>query len=200
MAPAAVDGRTAAEAIAIAEGVLEQLDVVGVLTVEFFVCRDGSLMVNELAPRPHNSGHLTIDAAVTSQFEQQVRAVCGLPLGSTAMPRPAAMVNLLGDVWANGTPSWPAALAAAGGVKLALVWQSRPATGPEDGPHHGHRRHRRRGAAGGEGGTGGAGSSRRLIGRTSRRPCPDDQPDDAAAAEHQPRRQGEPGHGRPESP
>ena len=116
--PAAVDGRTAAEAVAIAEGVLEQLGVVGVLCVEFFVARDGSLMVNELAPRPHNSGHLTVDASVTSQFEQQVRAVAGLPLGSTRLLRPAAMANLLGDAWAHGVPNWPAAVG--GDVKLHL--------------------------------------------------------------------------------
>ena len=71
------------------------------LCVEFFLTRDGKLLVNELAPRPHNSGHLTFDACVTSQFEQQLRAVCGLPLGSTEFYRPAAMANLLGDVWAE---------------------------------------------------------------------------------------------------
>ena len=69
------------------------------LCVEFFLSTDGELLVNELAPRPHNSGHLTFDAAVTSQFEQQVRAICGLPLGSTELLRPAAMANLLGDLW-----------------------------------------------------------------------------------------------------
>jgi len=72
--------------------------VVGVLCVEFFLTRSGKLLVNELAPRPHNSGHLTIDAHVTSQFEQQLRAVCGLPLGSTRQHSPAAMANLLGDI------------------------------------------------------------------------------------------------------
>ena len=69
------------------------------LCVEFFLTRDGRLLINELAPRPHNSGHLTFDACVTSQFEQQLRAVCGLPLGSTELLRPAAMANLLGDLW-----------------------------------------------------------------------------------------------------
>ena len=82
----------------------------GVLCVEFFLTRSGELLVNELAPTPHNSGHLTIDACITSQFEQQLRAICGLPLGSTEMLRPAAMANLLGDVWekANptGSPRW----------------------------------------------------------------------------------------------
>ena len=69
------------------------MDVVGVLCVEFFLTQDGKLLVNELAPRPHNSGHLTVDACVTSQFEQQLRAVCGLPLGSTEQYRPAAMAQ-----------------------------------------------------------------------------------------------------------
>ena len=129
VAPAPVDGRTAAEAVAIAEGVLEALGVVGVLTVEFFVGRDGKLTVNELAPRPHNSGHLTIDAAVTSQFEQQVRAVCGLPLGSTELVRPAAMANLLGDCWAGGEPDWAAALGGGHDVKLHLYGKATPRPG-----------------------------------------------------------------------
>ena len=99
------------EAIAIARAVLEGLDVVGVLCVEFFQAQDGRLLVNELAPRPHNSGHLTIDACIASQFEQQLRAACGLPLGSTRQLRPAAMANLLGDLWQDGEPDWAAALA-----------------------------------------------------------------------------------------
>jgi 5-(carboxyamino)imidazole ribonucleotide synthase len=78
--------------------------------VEFFLTADGKLLVNEIAPRPHNSGHLTIEACVTSQFEQQLRAVCGLPLGSTEYVRPAAMANLLGDVWQHGPPDWTAVL------------------------------------------------------------------------------------------
>lgn len=110
--PARLDDseRVRSEATAIAQAVAESLDLVGVLCIEFFLTRDGQLLVNELAPRPHNSGHLTIDACITSQFEQQVRAVCGLPLGSMAQLRPAAMANLLGDVWANGEPHWAAAL------------------------------------------------------------------------------------------
>lgn len=111
LAPARVAPRVAREATEIARGILTALDVVGVLCVEFFLARDGRLLVNELAPRPHNSGHLTFDAAVTSQFEQQLRAICGLPLGSTALVRPAAMANLLGDLWVGGEPRWPAALA-----------------------------------------------------------------------------------------
>lgn len=110
VAPARVLPRVAAEAEVIARGVLESLDVVGVLCVEMFLTHDDRLLINELAPRPHNSGHLTFDANVTSQFEQQVRAICGLPLGSTELLRPAAMANLLGDVWENGEPRWAEAL------------------------------------------------------------------------------------------
>lgn len=109
IAPAAVAPETAREAVEIARGVLAALDVVGVLCVELFETRDGRLLVNELAPRPHNSGHLTFDAAVTSQFEQQLRAICGLPLGATELLRPAAMANVLGDLWAQGEPDWAAA-------------------------------------------------------------------------------------------
>lgn len=110
-------------ATAVTHGILEQLNVTGVLCVEFFLTPDDDLLVNEVAPRPHNSGHLTIDACVTSQFEQQLRSVCGLPLGSPEMPRPAAMANLLGDVWSNGEPDWPAALALPD-VKLHLYGKS----------------------------------------------------------------------------
>ncbi|WP_018718708.1 5-(carboxyamino)imidazole ribonucleotide synthase [Arhodomonas aquaeolei] len=98
-------------AVTIARDILEALDVVGVLCVEFFVTRDGELLVNELAPRPHNSGHFSVDASVTCQFGQQVRALCALPFGSTALLQPAAMVNLLGDLWSQGEPDWAAALA-----------------------------------------------------------------------------------------
>ena len=84
------------------------MGLIGLLCVEFFVAGDG-LMINEIAPRPHNSGHLTIEAAACSQFEQQLRAVCGLPLGSTEV-RPSAMVNLLGELWNSGTPNWSAVL------------------------------------------------------------------------------------------
>jgi 5-(carboxyamino)imidazole ribonucleotide synthase len=94
-----------------------------VLCVEFFVDTDNELFVNELAPRPHNSGHLTVDAAVTSQFEQQVRAITGLPLGSTELLRPAAMANILGDLWIDGEPNWAAACAFPD-VKLHLYGKS----------------------------------------------------------------------------
>ncbi len=95
----------------LAAAVAARLDYVGVLAVEMFVV-DGALVVNELAPRPHNSGHWTLDAARTSQFEQQVRALCGMGLGDPSLCAPAvAMVNLLGDLWSDGEPNWSAALA-----------------------------------------------------------------------------------------
>lgn len=109
--PAPLSEKLTNEAISITRALLEQLDVTGVLCVEFFLTRDGQLLINELAPRPHNSGHLTIDACITSQFEQQLRSVCGLPLGSAQMLSPAAMANLLGDVWSGGEPNWAAACA-----------------------------------------------------------------------------------------
>jgi 5-(carboxyamino)imidazole ribonucleotide synthase len=111
VSPAPVPAEVEREAVEIARGILEGLGVVGVLCVEMFLARDGRLLVNELAPRPHNSGHLTFDTCVTSQFEQQLRAVCGLPLGSTERLRPAAMANLLGDLWEAGEPDWAAACA-----------------------------------------------------------------------------------------
>lgn len=108
--PAEVPDAVSSRAVELARAVLEKLDVVGVLCVEFFLTHDQELIINELAPRPHNSGHLTFDACVTSQFEQQLRAICGLPLGSTEYLRPAAMANLLGDIWFPQSPNWAAAL------------------------------------------------------------------------------------------
>ncbi|MEZ4593392.1 MAG: 5-(carboxyamino)imidazole ribonucleotide synthase [Chloroflexota bacterium] len=99
VAPANVPPQVLAQAEAMVQTVLTALNVVGVLCVEFFLCEDGQLLLNEIAPRPHNSGHLTIEACVTSQFEQQLRTVCGLPVGDTTYLRPAAMANLLGDLW-----------------------------------------------------------------------------------------------------
>jgi 5-(carboxyamino)imidazole ribonucleotide synthase len=128
IAPAAVTGSVAREAREITRAVLEALDVVGVLCVEFFVEPGGRLLINELAPRPHNSGHLTFDASVTSQFEQQLRAVCGLPLGSTELLRPAAMANLLGDIWSHKEPNWLAACAHPD-VKLHLYGKLAPRAG-----------------------------------------------------------------------
>jgi 5-(carboxyamino)imidazole ribonucleotide synthase len=110
------------------QAILDALDYVGVLCIELFHTPDGRLLVNEIAPRPHNSGHLTIDACVTSQFEQQLRAVCGLPLGSTELLRPAAMANLLGDLWAGGTPDWATACAVPG-VALHLYGKKEPRPG-----------------------------------------------------------------------
>jgi 5-(carboxyamino)imidazole ribonucleotide synthase len=110
IAPARVPPRVAVDAVEIARSVVEKLSVVGVLCVEFFVCKNGDLLINELAPRPHNSGHLTVDANFTSQFEQQLRAVCLLPLGDVTQHTPAAMANLLGDIWNGGRPKWERAL------------------------------------------------------------------------------------------
>jgi len=118
IAPAAVSDQTHDHAVQIASQLLTELDHVGVMCVEMFVTAEGRILVNEMAPRVHNSGHLTIEASVTSQFEQHVRAICGLPLGSTSM-RPAAMANLLGDLWTDDSdPHWVAALEA--GAKIHL--------------------------------------------------------------------------------
>lgn len=127
--PARVSAEVEARARALAVRVAEALDVVGLLAVELFVLADGSVLVNEMAPRPHNSGHHTINAAVTSQFEQHVRAVCGLPLGDTRFMKPAVMLNLLGDLWpAGGTPDWTRVLRDPG-AKLHLYDKGRPAPG-----------------------------------------------------------------------
>jgi 5-(carboxyamino)imidazole ribonucleotide synthase len=129
--PAPVGPVVAQESRGLALAAAQALGTVGVLTVEFFLTADGGLLVNEIAPRPHNSGHLTIEAAVTSQFEQQVRALCGLPLGPTDLLLPAAMVNLLGELWnqAGGEPLWNAALALDPGVKIHLYGKRSPSAG-----------------------------------------------------------------------
>ena len=127
-APALVPPPIAARAVEITRAILNELQYVGVLCVEYFVSTDGELLVNELAPRPHNSGHLTFDAAVTSQFEQQVRAICGLALGSPELLRPAAMANLLGDLWADAAPNWAAACRFPD-VKLHLYGKEQPRAG-----------------------------------------------------------------------
>ena len=126
--PAGLPAAVLDSAREMAAAVLEKLDVVGVACVEFFVTRDGRVLVNEIAPRPHNSGHLTIFACETSQFEQQVRAICGLPLGSPRQLAPAAMANLLGDCWKNGEPDWAAALTVPG-VSLLLYGKGEPRPG-----------------------------------------------------------------------
>ena len=112
MTPAPVSSSTTDAAVSLATAIAESLGIVGLLAVEMFITGDDALMVNELAPRPHNTFHSTERACVTSQFEQQVRAVCGLPLGSTALHTPGAIVNLLGDLWpADGrTPDWEEAM------------------------------------------------------------------------------------------
>jgi 5-(carboxyamino)imidazole ribonucleotide synthase len=127
-APAAVSPAIAGRAVDITKDVLQELQYVGVLCAEFFVSTDNELLVNEVAPRPHNSGHLTFDAAVTSQFEQQVRAICGLPLGSAELLRPAAMANVLGELWADGEPNWAAACRVPD-VKLHLYGKTDPRPG-----------------------------------------------------------------------
>ncbi len=123
--PARVDESVQAEAAKLACRIAEELELTGLLAVEMFVKANGELLVNELAPRPHNSGHWTIEACGTSQFEQQVRAVCGLPLGSTEILRPAAMANILGGLWQHGEPAWSKALQTEG-VHLHLYGKSEP--------------------------------------------------------------------------
>ena len=128
--PARVSDETAEEAKRYAEKIALALNYVGVLCVEFFVLKDGTLVVNELAPRPHNSGHATIEACTTSQYEAQVRAMTGLPLGDTSLRTPAVMLNLLGDLWFDEegklrSPDWASVLAVPG-AKLHLYGKAEP--------------------------------------------------------------------------
>ena len=109
--PAAANAATVRRATDVATGIATALGIEGLIAVELFVLRDGTLLVNELAPRPHNTFHSTERGCATSQFEQLVRAVCDLPLGSTEVLRPAAIANLLGDLWTPGTPDFAASLA-----------------------------------------------------------------------------------------
>jgi 5-(carboxyamino)imidazole ribonucleotide synthase len=105
--PALISNELAEKALDAAARIANGLDYCGVLAVEFFISTDGRVLVNEMAPRPHNSGHYTNDACVTSQFEQQVRMVCDLPAGSSHLHSPVAMLNLLGDIWpSGGIPAW----------------------------------------------------------------------------------------------
>ncbi|MBY0403569.1 MAG: 5-(carboxyamino)imidazole ribonucleotide synthase [Cyanobacteria bacterium] len=119
----------------IAQQVFDAFGAVGVMCIEFFLTQSHQLLINEIAPRPHNSGHLTLEASVTSQFEQQVRAVCGLPLGDTSLLQPAAMANLLGELWPDnrqsdgGQPDWENLMAQAPSVKLHLYGKSTPHPG-----------------------------------------------------------------------
>ena len=121
MTPAPVSDDTSDAAVVLASSIAQALGIVGLLAVELFVTTDDALMVNELAPRPHNTFHATERACLTSQFEQQVRAVCGLPLGSTALLSAGAIINLLGDLWRGDTaaPDWESALQVHG-VRLHL--------------------------------------------------------------------------------
>ena len=118
IAPARISAAMAREAEAIASQIAARLEYVGVMAVEFFVLANDKLLVNEIAPRPHNSGHYTIDACRTSQFEQQVRVLCGLPMGDPSLHTPAVMLNLMGDLWRGENketaPNWHAALKHAG--------------------------------------------------------------------------------------
>ena len=134
IAPARVPAAVQAAAETLGKAIVEKLNVVGLLAIELFVTTEGQILVNELAPRPHNSGHYTMDACVTSQFEQHVRAVCGLPLGETRVLAPAVMVNILGDAWrwrdgqVIGEPNW-AAILETPRAKLHLYGKREPRIG-----------------------------------------------------------------------
>jgi 5-(carboxyamino)imidazole ribonucleotide synthase len=125
--PARIDTVLSTKAQEMAASLALAMGYVGTMAVEFFVS-DGELLVNEMAPRPHNSGHYTLDACVTDQFEQQVRALAGLPLGDPTLLSPVAMVNLLGDLWSRGEPHWDRALADPR-VKLHLYGKKEPRPG-----------------------------------------------------------------------
>jgi 5-(carboxyamino)imidazole ribonucleotide synthase len=127
-APAPMPAERAAHAIALATSIASALDHVGVMAVEMFELADGALLVNEIAPRTHNSGHYTYGACATSQFEQHVRAVCGLPLGDPRQLTGAVMVNLIGDLWADGEPAWQHVLARPE-ARLHLYGKLKPAPG-----------------------------------------------------------------------
>jgi 5-(carboxyamino)imidazole ribonucleotide synthase len=126
--PAGVPAELESRAEVLAAAIIARFGLEGLLCVEIFVTRQGELLVNELAPRPHNSYHQSERGCVTSQFEQLVRTTCNLPLGDTALITPAAIVNLLGDVWLNGTPDFAAALAVPG-VRLHLYEKHTPRAG-----------------------------------------------------------------------
>jgi 5-(carboxyamino)imidazole ribonucleotide synthase len=104
--PSGLDSEVLSSAESLARKLADGLNYVGVIAVEFFIDRSGKVLFNEMAPRPHNSGHYTLDATVSSQFEQQLRALCNLPLGDTKLLSPVSMINVLGDVWSGGDPDW----------------------------------------------------------------------------------------------
>ncbi|MEX0828830.1 MAG: 5-(carboxyamino)imidazole ribonucleotide synthase [Nitrospirales bacterium] len=124
--PARVTDRVRLRAEELAVSLGEALGYCGVMAVELFLLEDDTLLINEVAPRPHNSGHFTYGACVTSQFEQHLRAICGLPLGDSSLMRPVVMVNLLGDLWQNGPPRWDRLLAHPQ-VRLHLYGKTQPA-------------------------------------------------------------------------
>lgn len=129
VSPARIPADVAAAAQQLAFTIMKSLNAVGVMGIELFLTRDGQLLVNELAPRTHNSGHLTFGGCTVSQFEQQLRAICGLPLGQPRLlAEGVAMTNLLGDIWANGTPTWDKALALPN-VALHLYGKAEPRPG-----------------------------------------------------------------------
>ena len=119
MVPASVSAEQVQSAIQKANEIARGLGYIGTLAVEFFVSTDGEIIANEIAPRPHNSGHYTLDACHTSQFEQQVRMLCGLPAGDCDLVSPVVMINILGDVWGSSEPHWESLLAESN-VKLHL--------------------------------------------------------------------------------
>ncbi len=126
--PARVSQRLTDEARDLAVAVAQGMEYVGVLGVELFVANGGRLYVNEIAPRPHNSGHFTLDACTVDQFEQQVRTLCGLPLGRPRLLTPVAMINLMGDLWESGEPRWAGAFRHPG-VRLHLYGKTEPRPG-----------------------------------------------------------------------
>lgn len=127
-APARIPAQLRARAAELGAEIASAAEHVGMMAVELFVTRDGELLVNEIAPRTHNSGHYTFGACATSQFEQHVRAVCGLPLGDPVLLRPAVMLNLLGDLWRDGAPDWSPVLSHPN-VRLHLYGKARASAG-----------------------------------------------------------------------
>jgi 5-(carboxyamino)imidazole ribonucleotide synthase len=126
--PARVEHEVSSQAEKMARMLAEELDYCGVLAVEFFVDKNNKLMINEMAPRPHNSGHYTLDACLTDQFQQQVRTLCGYRPGKTTLTSPAVMINILGDAWRHGTPAWDELLRNPG-VFLHLYGKKEPRAG-----------------------------------------------------------------------
>ncbi|MFK7857137.1 MAG: 5-(carboxyamino)imidazole ribonucleotide synthase [Granulosicoccus sp.] len=128
LVPSGVDPKILDQATALAIALAEGLDYIGVLAVEFFIDSKGTVLFNEMAPRPHNSGHYTLDATHSSQFEQQLRALCALPLASTELLSPVCMLNLLGDSWGENKPDWHSLMARKGlSLHLYGKQEARPA-------------------------------------------------------------------------